>query len=64
MKFATRESAEDFIISGKAPRIGSSQVFEIVRCAGETDYRLAVYNVRSVNPFRVEFSHYLRESNK
>lgn len=59
MKFATREAAEDFILSPQRPLIGSNQVYEVVRCVGETEYRLAVYNVKSVSPFAYEFSHYV-----
>lgn len=62
MRFDTRDAAEDAIIAGRCGRIGSSQVFEVVRCAGETFYRVAVYDVRSVNPFQIEFNRYVRES--
>lgn len=62
MRFKTRESAEEFIISRKAPRISTNQHFEIVRCAFELEYRIAVYNVKTISPFQSEFSHYLKES--
>lgn len=59
MRFESRDAAEEWIISRKGRGIKTTQCYEIVRCAFETEYRVAVYDVRSVSPFRMEFSHYV-----
>ena len=57
--FETRDDAEEFIFAN--PQITrTTQVAEVCRTAFEAEYRVAIYDVVSVSPFRMEFNRYLK----
>ena len=57
--FKTRDDADSYLEAN--PQITRpAQVAEVCRTAFETEYCVAIYDVRSVSPFRMEFSRYLK----
>ena len=57
--FKTRDAAEEFIAAN--PQITlTTQAAGVCRTAFENEYCVAIYDVLSVSPFRIEFNRYLK----
>ena len=57
--FKTRDVAEEFIAAN--PQITrTTQLAGVCRTACGTDYCVAIYDVLSVSPLRMEFNRYLK----
>ena len=57
--FETRDAAEEFIAAN--PRITrTTQAAGVCRTAFENEYCVAIYDVLSVSPLRIEFNRYLK----